>query len=93
MRKFVRKQLTLKDCIKIYHTVNKLPRVIAKFETCEGEYKEKFLEMFNEPLIAMEGEIQRFRTMLETTIDFDKAAQNEFMIRSDFSEDLSGILK
>lgn len=87
-RRFSRKKGTgasLKDVVRLYFSVNRLPVLLRLLSDGREILKTKF----RKPLIGLAEELKNFETLVEATIDLDKSAYNEFIISAQVNPDLS----
>eukprot|EP01135_Chromosphaera_perkinsii_P002024 Nk52_evm71s215 gene=Nk52_evmTU71s215 len=90
-KKFSRKKASLQDCVRVYDVIERLPRILAALEAYEGKHNAMFKECFVDPLKSSVTDCQKFKELVETTIDLDKVANHEYVIKPSFDEELKEI--
>lgn len=92
LRKFQRGTAHLEDIIRLYQLVIKLPEFISLFENISDDTaRSHFEEAYTGPIRAFAASLEKFQGLVETTVDLDALARNEFLIKSDFDDRLKDI--
>lgn len=77
--------------IRIYQVLARLPTLLDCLSEHDGPHSAVLFAVFTEPLRLAEQKLAKLKGMIETTVDIALASQKgEFVIKSDFDEDLKG---
>nr|CAG4644625.1 EOG090X02H9 [Leptodora kindtii] len=75
--------------IRIYQVLARLPTLLDCLSEHDGPHSAVLFAVFTEPLRLAEQKLAKLKGMIETTVDIALASQKgEFVIKSDFDEDL-----
>ncbi|XP_043252756.1 DNA mismatch repair protein Msh2 [Colletes gigas] len=84
-KKLSSKKATLQDLYKIYTCVLHLPRLVKQLSDMNTV---ALRTMFTDPLIEHLKDMDKFQQMVGETIDLDAAERGDFLVRSEFDEEL-----
>ncbi|XP_034173132.2 DNA mismatch repair protein spel1 [Osmia lignaria lignaria] len=84
-KKLSKKKATLQDCYKIYICMLNLPRLIEQFSNVNVV---ALKTMFSDPLTKLVNDMDKFQQMVEQTIDLEAAEKGDFLVRSEFDDEL-----
>ncbi|KAJ3073864.1 MutS-like protein [Podochytrium sp. JEL0797] len=87
-KKFIRGKANLQDVLRVYQVVLVLPLLLEELDSHDGQYRWLFDEMYTEKIKEYYAGLERFKEMVETTIDIQAAENHEYMIKADFDEQL-----
>lgn len=87
-KKFQRKRATLQDCYRVYQALDKLPHLLESLEKHSGKHKYLLDQSFARPIKELLLDFKKFQEMVETTVDLEQVQNHEFLIRSDFDDNL-----
>lgn len=65
-----------------------LPRLIEQFSNVNLV---ALKTMFSDPLTELVNDMDKFQQMVEQTIDLEAAEKGDFLVRSEFDDELKGI--
>ncbi|XP_025412665.1 DNA mismatch repair protein Msh2 [Sipha flava] len=85
MRKIQRKKANLQDCYRIYQAIKKLPDLV---ETLSYSSNKTLNSVITNPLKEFINDMSKYQAMIEETIDFNLVERGEFLIKSEFDEEL-----
>ncbi|SCU81568.1 LAMI_0B06832g1_1 [Lachancea mirantina] len=98
LTKKLNKNGNLEDVLKIYQFATRVPEVAQLLEDYlkdlgeDSHVRDLVVQTWLEPLNSHVTPLDKFREMVETTVDLDALEEaNEFMIKVDFNEDLAKI--
>lgn len=80
-----------KDCVAFYYFLLRLNEVRAAFHSYSGSRAELLNHRYAAALDTLLEDFQNFSKMVETTIDLEAAQRHEYLIRSDFDEELGDL--
>eukprot|EP00123_Amoebidium_parasiticum_P014198 comp22389_c2_seq1/m.33400 comp22389_c2_seq1/g.33400 ORF comp22389_c2_seq1/g.33400 comp22389_c2_seq1/m.33400 type:complete len:920 (-) comp22389_c2_seq1:572-3331(-) len=89
-KKFRRAKATLSDCMQLYKTVTRINAVAAALKEYEGPHAALMNELFIDPLTNLDNDFEKYREMIETTIDLDRE-DHDVLIKATFDEKLTEI--
>ncbi|CAH0390735.1 unnamed protein product [Bemisia tabaci] len=88
-KKVHRKKANLQDCYRIYQAVSKLPDLLNSLETSYQDNPQPTLSScFITPLKEQITELDKYQEMVQSTIDLDSVDKGEYLIKSEFDQDL-----
>ena len=87
-RRLQRRKAGIQECCRIYQAVNSIPSLVARLEASSGRHSAVMLATFVEPLQRTYGEFDKFREMVETTVDLQRAEEGDFVVRPEFDDEL-----
>nr|ATL75347.1 mutS-like protein 2 [Diachasma muliebre] len=85
-KKLTRKNAGLQDCYKVYMCMLNLPVLIARLTEADGCSAMK--AMIIEPLREATNDMDKFQQMVEQTIDLEATDTGDFLVKSDFDQEL-----
>lgn len=83
--KLVRIFVNILFCFSIYQTIDKLPHMVSALATANHKTINTY---FVDPLNGFLEDMQKFQTMIETTLDMDLVDKGEFLVKPSFDDDL-----
>eukprot|EP00055_Hartaetosiga_balthica_P009299 m.36668 g.36668 ORF g.36668 m.36668 type:complete len:907 (-) comp6691_c0_seq1:290-3010(-) len=86
--KFRRKKAKLQDCVNMYNGVKKIPKLVAAFGEYAGEHTSLLASYFTEDLEDLNSDFNKFRELVEKTIDLAEVDSHQYLIRPDYNEDM-----
>lgn len=93
-KKFQRKVANLEDVVRTYQVVIRLPGFIQAFETVMDEqFRDPLDAEYTTKLREYDASFAKLQEMVETTVDLDALDNHEFIIKSEFDENLGTIRK
>ena len=93
-KKFQRKAANLEDVVRTYQVVIRLPGFIHALENVMDEqYKDPLEAEYTSKLRECDASFAKLQEMVETTVDLDALDNHEFIIKSEFDENLGTIRK
>ncbi|ESO85742.1 hypothetical protein LOTGIDRAFT_195636 [Lottia gigantea] len=90
-KKFQRKKATLQDCYRVYQAIDKMPYLLEILEKHDGNHRTLLMELFSNPLKELLMDFAKFQEMVETTMDLNQVENHEYVIKSDFDENLAAL--
>ncbi|RUS68800.1 hypothetical protein EGW08_023438, partial [Elysia chlorotica] len=87
-KKFQRKRATLQDCYRVYQALDKIPYLLETLDKYDGIHNQLLAQTFARPIKELLNDFTKFQEMVETTVDLEQVQNHEFLIRSDFDENL-----
>lgn len=91
-KKFQRKAANLEDVVRTYQVVIRLPGFISAFESVMDEqYRDPLDAEYTNKLREYNDSFAKLQEMVETTVDLDALDNHEFIIKSEFDENLGTI--
>lgn len=76
---------------RIYQAVSKLPDLLNSLETSYQDNPQPTLSScFITPLKEQITELDKYQEMVQSTIDLDSVDKGEYLIKSEFDQDLQG---
>ncbi|XP_066599246.1 DNA mismatch repair protein Msh2 [Prorops nasuta] len=85
-KKLSRKKANLQDCYKMYMCVSHLPKLVELIS--DSSDKPALKAMIVEPLKELLTDMDKFQQMVEQTIDLEAVEKGDFIVRSDFDDEL-----
>ncbi|KAK3051330.1 MSH2 protein [Extremus antarcticus] len=93
-KKFQRKKATLEDVVRAYQVAIRLPGFIGTFECVMDEsYKDALDIEYTNKLRSYSDSLGKLQEMVETTVDLEALENHEFVIKSEFDDQLRIIRK
>ena len=93
-KKFQRKKANLEDVVRAYQVAIRLPGFIGTFEGVMDEsYKDALDEEYTNKLRSYSDNFAKLQEMVETTVDLEALENHEFIIKSEFDDQLRVIRK
>lgn len=93
-KKFQRKKATLEDVVRAYQVAIRLPGFIGTFEGVMDEsYKDALDIEYTNKLRSYSDSLGKLQEMVETTVDLEALENHEFVIKSEFDDQLRIIRK
>ena len=93
-KKFQRKVANLEDVVRTYQVVIRLPGFIQAFEAVMDEqYRDPLDAEYTNKLREYDASFAKLQEMVETTVDLEALDNHEFIIKSEFDENLGTIRK
>jgi len=93
-KKFQRKKADLEDVVRAYQVAIRLPNFIGTLEGVMDEaYKDALDTEYTNKLREFSDALGRLQELVETTVDLDALENHEFIIKSDFDDQLRVIRK
>ncbi|CAG8441467.1 12905_t:CDS:10 [Cetraspora pellucida] len=93
-KRFQRGKATLQDVIRVYQAINKLPGLISAFElfnSMDDTLRDLIEEIFLIKLREHNDQLEKFKELVETTVDFEAAEHHHYVLKADFNDDLKVI--
>ncbi|SPO24558.1 probable DNA mismatch repair protein MSH2 [Ustilago trichophora] len=93
-KRFQKGVATLEDVVRIYQAVLRLPKLIetlSNMETPSETHTQLLHTTYIEPLQTHDSALAKFTELVEATIDLNELAQHNFVIKSDFDDNLRQI--
>jgi DNA mismatch repair protein MSH2 len=88
VKKFQRQRATLQDCIVVYQTASRIPRIVDTLHSHTGTHSGLLKEVFADPFTEIYSDFKKYIEMIETTIDLDQIEYHEFIVKPSFDEGL-----
>lgn len=93
-KRFQRKKANLEDVVRAYQVAIRLPDFIDSLDKVMDEkYKEPLDAQYTNALKEYSGALGRLQEMVETTVDLDALDNHEFIIKSEFDDQLRVVRK
>ena len=93
-KKFQRGKANLEDVVRAYQVVIRLPGFIGTFEAVMDEaYKDPLDVAYTSKLRDLSDSLGKLQDMVEQTVDLDALDRHEYIIKSDFDQNLRTIRK
>ncbi|KAK5168952.1 MSH2 protein [Saxophila tyrrhenica] len=93
-KKFQRKKANLEDVVRAYQVAIRLPGFIGTFEGVMDEsYKDALDVEYTNKLRSYSDSLGKLQEMVETTVDLDALENHEYVIKSEFDDQLRTIRK
>jgi DNA mismatch repair protein MSH2 len=93
-KKFQRKKANLEDVVRAYQVAIRLPGFIGTFEGVMDEsYKDSLDAEYTDKLRSYADSFSKLQEMVETTVDLEALENHEFVIKSEFDDQLRIIRK
>ncbi|KAL3101259.1 hypothetical protein niasHT_028015 [Heterodera trifolii] len=97
-RKLVQRKAGLIDCFRLYQMIVLLKKIAFLFNEMDNELDQKRLssldEMIRQPLLHSITEFERFKSLVENTLDFEYLKENgQYRIRPEIDENLATLAK
>jgi DNA mismatch repair protein MSH2 len=89
-RRFLRKQASLLDCLRLKEVVARLPALLEVLNSCASPNKFVLDEVFSSPLKELKVDFEKFVELIETTLEYDEG-EHEVYIKPSYDEDLWAI--
>ncbi|KAK6631697.1 hypothetical protein RUM43_013761 [Polyplax serrata] len=86
-RKLKRKRATLQDCYKIYRAIERINPLLEALEN--ANYCAGIKDMFISPLKEVAEDMAKYQEMITSTLDLEQISKGYYLIRAEFSEDLT----
>ncbi|XP_075226942.1 DNA mismatch repair protein spel1 [Lycorma delicatula] len=84
-----RKKANMQDCYRIYQAVQRLPMLLEALKNQNDKEPHPTVKaILIDPIEELLGDMKNFQEMIETTLDMDFVDRGEFLIKSEFDEDL-----
>ncbi|XP_060801503.1 DNA mismatch repair protein Msh2 [Amyelois transitella] len=87
-RRLTRKKANLHDCYKIYQAIKRLPALLQCLAEADHATVHSAL---SEPISELNGDLDKFQQMIETTIDMDAVDRGDFLVKPSFDEQLQSL--
>ena len=87
MNKFSTNKVIDVLCRRIYRAVEHIPSLLESLKT--AKYSASVKETFLSPLEEVSEDLSKFQEMISSTLDMDQINKGLFLIKADFSEELS----
>ncbi|PLW20015.1 hypothetical protein PCANC_10167 [Puccinia coronata f. sp. avenae] len=94
-KKFIQGAGSLKDVVRVYQAVVKLPEILEVLEKADdfendpkGEAKDLLNVIYCAPFQECVTNLAQYVEMVETTVDLDELENHQFIIKLDFDDDL-----
>lgn len=76
---------------RIYQGILKLPALLKTLQSCNDHNPHPTMQsVFIVTLEEQVADVEKFREMVETTLDLDLVDRGEYLIKSEFDETLQG---
>ena len=92
-KRFVTKSASLADYYRVYMCLNTIPNLLSTLETNEGEHAATMTAMFSQPLQVVFRGTDKLVQMIEYSLDLDRAAGGEYVVKAGLDEALDGNFK
>lgn len=93
-KKLQRKKASIQDCYRIYQGILKLPALLKTLQSCNDHNPHPTMQsVFIVTLEEQVADVEKFREMVETTLDLDLVDRGEYLIKSEFDETLQEMRK
>lgn len=79
------KGATLQDVVKIYEVVCRIPKILETLSDATAAIQAAIVE----PLQQLQAELEPFRTLVTSSVDFDAMEYHEYVVRAEFSDVLA----
>lgn len=89
-KRFVTRSASLADYYRVYTCLNTIPNLLATLEGNEGEHAAAITAMFSQPLQVVFVGMEKLIKMIEYSLDLDKAAGGEYVVKAGIDEALDG---
>ncbi|KAI8374267.1 muts domain V-domain-containing protein [Radiomyces spectabilis] len=93
-KRFQRGIANLQDVVRIYQVVIRLPALLMCLEACNAPTDAMgnlINEMYTSKLKEYIAKLEKLQELVETTIDLDALKDHEFIIKSDFDDELKNL--
>ncbi|RIB23812.1 putative DNA mismatch repair protein MSH2 [Gigaspora rosea] len=93
-KRFQRGKATLQDVIRVYQAIQKLPGLICAFElfnSMDDTLRDLIEEIFLTKLKEHNDQLEKFKELVETTVDFEAAEHHHYVLKADFNDELKVI--
>eukprot|EP01029_Cantina_marsupialis_P007953 TRINITY_DN1910_c0_g1_i2.p1 TRINITY_DN1910_c0_g1~~TRINITY_DN1910_c0_g1_i2.p1 ORF type:complete len:374 (-),score=98.01 TRINITY_DN1910_c0_g1_i2:972-2057(-) len=89
IKRLEKSKADLADIVSMYQFTNGIPSIVSSFASCAGgEYEEALRTMFLDELIAKIDDFANYQSMVEKTIDLDRAAMGQYFFKPSFDDAL-----
>ena len=90
-KKFYRHKAKLQDVVRVYQAIELLPSLCAALDEYDEAHKALVAETFSNPLKESATDFEKFKQLVEATIDLEETDNHEYLIREDYSQSLTEI--
>ena len=87
-KKYYSSRCNLQDCYRVYKAILQLPILVEALKQYEGKHSKVVEDVFVKPLEAAVSDFDAFTELVDTTIDLDEAAKQNYIIKPEFDESL-----
>ncbi|KAK8227676.1 muts domain V-domain-containing protein [Phyllosticta capitalensis] len=93
-KKFQRKMANLEDVVRVYQVAIRLPGFLGTLEgVMDEQYKDPLDAAYTTQLQEYANSLGKLQEMVETTVDLEALDNHEFIIKSEFDDNLRAIRK
>lgn len=87
-KKLGSKKASLQDCYRIYQTIGSLSGIVSSLRKLENN---NVKAMLIEPMCELLSDMDKYQSMIETTLDLDLVERGEYLLKPTYSDELQGI--